>query len=239
MSVKQTTEISINIQQLSLLINFIGLSVTLPEQHLIIQDLLIIEIVVQIIELVFYLLFLKDLATTNVTDMAKTRYYDWIITTPSMLLTSIVYFEYLSTIESNGPSFRLPHFITNNQHNITFIFTANFFMLLFGYLHEINIIDKLTATLYGYVFFLLTFGIIYDQYAQKSIQGKKLFIILFITWGLYGIAFLFPEIPKNNTINVLDLFAKNFFGVFLTYESIRLSAEGEEEGEEESKGGTQ
>ena len=163
--------------------------------------------------------------------MATTRYYDWVITTPSMLLTTIVYFEYLSNIEFNNPPFRLPEFIQNNQNNIATIFTANFLMLLFGYLHEINIIDKSTATLYGYVFFLITFGIIYEQYAQKSNQGKKLFIILFITWGLYGVAFLFDDIPKNNTINFLDLFAKNFFGVFLTYQSIRLSTEGEEEEE--------
>jgi hypothetical protein len=222
MSVQQTTELSINIQKISLLINFVGLSVSLPEQHLIIQDLLIIEILVQIVELTFYLLFLEKLSKT-VTGMAKTRYYDWVITTPSMLLTTIIYFEYLSTIESNGPPFRLPHFIKHNQKNISLIFTANFLMLLFGYLHEINIIDKATATFYGYVFFLLTFGLIYDQYAQKSTQGKNLFVILFIIWGLYGIAFLLDDIPKNNTINILDLFAKNFFGIFLTYQSISLS----------------
>ena len=116
MSVQQTTEISINIQKISLLINFIGLSAPLPEQHLIIRDLLLIEILVQIIELTFYLILLRKLSTT-VTGMAKTRYYDWVITTPSMLLTTIVYFEYLNTIESNGSPFRLPDFIQNNLIN--------------------------------------------------------------------------------------------------------------------------
>ena len=96
-------------------------------------------------------------------------------------------------------------------------------MLLFGYLHEINIIDKTNAAFFGYIFFLITFGFIYEKYAKKSTQGKKLFVVLFITWGLYGIAFLLPDIQKNNTINFLDLFAKNFFGIFLTYQSLSLS----------------
>jgi hypothetical protein len=222
MSVQQTTEVSITIQKISLLINLIGFSVSLPNEHLIIRDLLLVEVLVQIIELAFYLIFLEKLSTT-VTGMAKTRYYDWFITTPTMLLTTIIYFEYLSTIESNGSPFRFPDFIQSNQKNITIIFTMNFLMLLFGYLHEINVLDKPTATFYGYLFFLLTFGFIYDQYAQKSTQGKELFGILFIIWGLYGIAFLLDDIPKNNTINVLDLFAKNFFGIFLTYQSLRLS----------------
>jgi bacteriorhodopsin len=225
MSVQQTTEVSITIQKISLFLNFIGLSVSLPEKHLIIQDLLLIEILVQIIELAFYLIFLEKLSTT-VTGMAKTRYYDWFITTPSMLLTIIIYFEYLSTIESNGTPFRFLDFVQKHQKNISIIFTTNFLMLLFGYLHEMNIIDKPTATFYGYVFFLVTFGLIYDQYAQKSAEGKQLFALLFIIWGLYGIAFLLDDIPKNNTINLLDLFAKNFFGIFLTYKALSLSNEG-------------
>ena len=96
-------------------------------------------------------------------------------------------------------------------------------MLLFGYLYEIHLIDKVTATILGYIFFLLSFQCIYDKYAQKSKQGKKLFSLLFITWALYGIAFLLPDIQKNNITNFLDLFAKNFFGVFLVYQTISLS----------------
>jgi hypothetical protein len=36
----------------------------------------------------------------TVTNMAKTRYYDWIITTPAMHLTTIIYFDYLYRIEN-------------------------------------------------------------------------------------------------------------------------------------------
>jgi bacteriorhodopsin len=34
---------------------------------------------------------------------------------------------------------------------------------------------------------------------------------------MYGIAALLPYNLKNSIYNILDLFAKNFFGLFLTY----------------------
>jgi hypothetical protein len=139
-----------------------------------------------------------------------------------MLLTTIVYFEYLHRLETNGEPFRFIDFIKENQTNIKFITIANFLMLLFGYLYEIGKIDKNSAALLGYIFFLVTFGIIYINYAQKSEMGKKIFVLLFIIWGLYGIAFMLSDIAKNNLINLLDLFAKNFFGIFLFYEAYKL-----------------
>jgi hypothetical protein len=101
LSVEKTTDISIYIQIISFYATSVGISYKLPTEHLIITDLLVLETIVQLIELielVFYLTFLKNMSKT-VTDMAKTRYYDWFITTPTMLLTTIVYFEYLHRIE--------------------------------------------------------------------------------------------------------------------------------------------
>jgi bacteriorhodopsin len=37
------------------------------------------------------------------------------------------------------------------------------------------------------------------------------------TWSLYGVAALLPYDTKNSMYNILDLFAKNFLGVFLVY----------------------
>ena len=92
LSVEKTTVISIYIQIISFIASSVGISYKLPTEHLIITDLLVLETIVQIIELVFYLTFLKNMSKT-VTGMAKTRYYDWFITTPTMLLTTIVYFD--------------------------------------------------------------------------------------------------------------------------------------------------
>ncbi len=220
-SVKKTTDISIYVQIIALIVSFSGIFYKLPKQHLIIKDLLILETTVQVIELGFYLVLLRKMAE-SVTGMAKARYYDWFITTPTMLLTTIVYFEYLYRLETNGSPFRLFDFIKENQRNIIFITIANFLMLISGYLYETGKIDKNRATLLGYIFFIVTFGFIYNNYAKKSKMGKKLFALLFIIWGTYGIGFILSDVAKNNVINFLDLFAKNFFGIFLFYEAYKL-----------------
>jgi hypothetical protein len=139
-----------------------------------------------------------------------------------MLLTTIVYFEYLYRLETNGSPFRFTEFIIENQRNIIFITIANFLMLMSGYLYETGKIDKNRATLLGYIFFLVTFGYIYNNYAQKSKMGKKFFALLFIIWGSYGLGFILSDVAKNNIINFLDLFAKNFFGIFLFYRAYKL-----------------
>ncbi len=221
LSVAKTTDISIYIQIISLIASSAGIFYKLPKQHLIIKDLLYLETTVQIIELAFYLALLRNMANT-VTGMAKTRYYDWFITTPTMLLTTIVYFEYLYRLESNGKSFRFSDFIRENKRNIIFITITNFLMLMSGYVYETGKIDKKRATLLGYVFFLVTFGFIYNNYAKKSKLGKKFFGLLFIIWGSYGIGFILSDVAKNNVINFLDLFAKNFFGIFLFYQAYKL-----------------
>ncbi len=220
-SVKKTTDISIYVQFISLIASSAGIFYKLPKEHLIITDLLYLETIVQIIELGFYLALLKKMSET-VTGMAKTRYYDWFITTPTMLLSTIVYFEYLYRLETNGAPFRLTDFIKEHKRNITFITISNFLMLMSGYLYEIGKLDKKRATLLGYIFFLVTFGFIYNNYAQKSKIGKKFFALFFVIWGSYGIGFILSDVAKNNVINFLDLFAKNFFGIFLFYQAYKL-----------------
>ena len=58
---------------------------------------------------------------------------------------------------------------------------------------------------------------IYVNYATQSKTGWKLFLYFFFFWSLYGVAALFPYDIKNSFYNILDLFAKNFFGLFLSY----------------------
>ena len=93
-SVVNTTDISIFIQFFTLLFSGYGITYNLPEEHKILNRLLILETTVQIIELGFYLVLLRNMAKT-VIGMAKTRYYDWVIRTPTMLLTTIIYFDYI------------------------------------------------------------------------------------------------------------------------------------------------
>ena len=55
------------------------------------------------------------------------------------------------------------------------------------------------------------------NYAIKSKIGLKLFYYIFTVWSIYGIAAIMTPEIKNNMYNVLDIFAKNFFGLYLCY----------------------
>jgi hypothetical protein len=87
-------------------------------------------------------------------------------------------------------------------------------MLLFGYLGEKNKINKKISIIMGFVFFAITFNLIYG-YAVKSTTGKKIFKVLLPIWGLYGLGACFNDTHKNNMFNILDIFSKNFFSLYV------------------------
>ena len=59
--------------------------------------------------------------------------------------------------------------------------------------------------------------IIYQQYAKYTQIGQLIFWAFSGIWFFYGIAAMMSYYWKNILYNVLDLFAKNFFGLFLAY----------------------
>jgi hypothetical protein len=77
--------------------------------------------------------------------------------------------------------------------------------------------DRLLAFVMGTAALCGAFGVIYESYAKFSEKTKNIFWIMFGIWALYGIAFLMPPVAKNLGYTALDIFAKNFFGLFLYY----------------------
>ena len=96
-------------------------------------------------------------------------------------------------------------------------------MLMFGYLGETGVMDKKIAIPLGFVFFFLSFKLIYEEYAVHSKLGKLLFKVLFTIWILYGVAALMPGREKNISYNILDIFSKNFYGLFIYYKVRELN----------------
>jgi hypothetical protein len=184
----------------------------------IIRQLLFLEITVQAIEGLFYVWLLLNF--TSVTNVTPKRYIDWTITTPTMLITLIFYLIFLERREKNEDTVGL-NFVDlaiENGNTISNVFILNWAMLFFGYLGEMNVISTLTGVLLGFVPFLLYYYIIYQKYAVgSSSTGIKIFWYFFIFWSLYGVVALLPYHLKNGLYNILDLFAKNFFGLFLSY----------------------
>ena len=89
-----TLVISILIQIIIGVIDIGALFIKVPTAHLLIRQLLILEVVVQIIEGVFYFWLLYNF--TKAINVTPKRYIDWVITTPTMLITLISYLIYLN-----------------------------------------------------------------------------------------------------------------------------------------------
>ncbi len=227
-SVNLTTNFSILVQIIIGLITFNSIFLKVKDEDIILIEILKLETIVQLIELCFYVVILKNIPEEKINKMASIRYFDWFFTTPTMLLTSIIYFKYEEYKEKKiKKQLTLKNFIKDCevQKDIIFIMICNFLMLLFGYLHEINYIDKTTGFVLGFLFFYLSFNKIYKCYANKSNKGKNIFYILLIVWSLYGFAFLLNSNEKNICYNILDILSKNFFGLYLYYivNSVKIS----------------
>jgi bacteriorhodopsin len=212
--VKRTTEVSILVQVATGIYSALGLTIKLDESDQILQKIMGLELIVQIIEFGFYIFFVTYF---NLETLATSRYSDWIISTPTMLFTMATYFFYEEQKEKNISENSLLDFALNKKWILLEIFFFNFCMLAFGYLGETKVIDRYTAFTLGSACFARSFYILYTEFADKSMIGKQLFSLLCVIWGLYGVAFLTPIIQKNISYNILDIVAKNFFGLYLYY----------------------
>jgi bacteriorhodopsin len=215
--VKKTMIISFIAQLLTLFIGISAQFIKLQPNQIILKQALALENIVQFIEGAFYLWFLYFYTkNVDVVDIAKYRYYDWYLTTPTMILSSIAYFAYNNNKLKNN-DFTIFDFIKKDQNKILELFCYNLGMLFFGYLQEINIINILVSTLIGFGFFFLLFYKIYIYYVAESIENYFIFFLMASIWSVYGIAALFNFKIKNAFYNILDIFSKNFYGLFLAY----------------------
>jgi bacteriorhodopsin len=211
-----TLIISILIQLITGVIEIGALFIKVPTSHLLIRQLLILEVIVQFVEGMFY--FWLAYNFTNITNVTPKRYIDWAITTPTMLITLILYLIFLDK-KTKGDTNQLDLFtlLKDNLHIIIPILLFNWLMLLFGYLGEMKIIPVLLGVFLGFLPFIIYYYMIYVNYVQPNTNGYLLFWYFFVFWSLYGAVAILPYYIKNSFYNILDLFAKNFFGLFLSY----------------------
>jgi hypothetical protein len=212
---------SLIIQLVTGIIDFYAINLTVPASFLLIHELLIMELIVQIIEFSFYIWMVWNFnVIKNITPI---RYYDWMITTPVMLITFMLYLKFLSNQDQNIKSESLLTEIKTQWKLVLNVILLNWGMLISGYLGEQNIFSHLTAALVGFVPFLFMFYIIYNNFAVQSTQGQKIFWYFSGVWAIYGIASVLPYKIKNSMYNILDIFSKNFFGLFLSYVLYKVS----------------
>ena len=211
-----TLVISIIVQIITGIIEIGAFFVKVPITYNIIRQLLIIELVVQILEGMFY--FWLAYNFTKVLNVTPKRYIDWMITTPTMLITLMVYLIYLNKkVENKTSELDIFTLFKDNANIFISVIILNWLMLLFGYLGEVKIIPVLLGVFLGFIPFLIYYYMIYVNYVTENTSGYLLFWYFFIFWSLYGVVAVLPYYIKNSFYNILDLFAKNFFGIFLSY----------------------
>jgi len=209
-----TLILSILVQFITGVIEIAAMFIKVPSAYNLIRQLLLLEVSVQVIEGLFYGWLAFNFNTIK--NITPKRYIDWAITTPTMLIVLIGYLIYLdkrSTDETDGLEFF--SLLKENASVIIPVLLLNWLMLFFGYLGEMNILTPLVGILVGFIPFLLYYYKIFINYV--SIQGQYLFWYFFIFWSFYGVVVILPYYIKNAFYNILDLFAKNFFGLFLSY----------------------
>ena len=222
---KITVWLSLLIQIITAFVDIYVLGIYIPKSMKLIKQLVIFELIVQIIEGIFYIWLAFSLLT--ISNITPHRYYDWFFTTPTMLVTLSIYLIYLKNKEKEDKreiesikdedEDNYMSIIKKYKNYLIPIIFLNALMLLCGYLGEIHILKTNTAVLLGFIPFLIFFMIIYEKFARYSENGKKIFYYFFIVWSLYGFAALMPYHYKNISYNILDLFAKNFFGLYLAF----------------------
>ena len=176
-----------------------------------IRHILNLETVISIIAGYFYSIFLaqiegygKEGTQVNWNEISKTRYVDWAITTPIMLLVLCVVLA--SNIKRSV-----------GVINMLIIVVLNYLMLYIGYLGESNVLNRTMAMVGGFIPFFAMFYLIFIRYVKpvKNAVNSFLYGFYILIWGLYGVVYMFKEEYKNIIMNVLDCIAKCFIGLGL------------------------
>jgi bacteriorhodopsin len=208
--------LSLFVQIITGLVDYYVLTLPTAPDLKLLRDLLLLEFIVQIVEGTFYVWLV--FAISSAKNITLYRYWDWFITTPTMLITFSTFLIYLKFKESGVtdiPSFT--SIISDNLKTYSSIVLLNAAMLLFGYLGELKKISLFTSVFGGFIPFIIMFYMIYENFAKYTDLGTTMFWYFAVVWGLYGVAACLSYKLKNVSYNILDLFAKNFFGLFLAY----------------------
>ena len=170
-----------------------------------IRNILNLETCISVVAAFYYGKFVDDLEVDiDYEKINVTRYVDWSITTPIMLLVLILAFNYNN---KKGPI---------SFFNFLIILFFNYFMIGFGYLGEVGTLDKTTANGLGFLGFFGLYYFIYKKYiaGKKNSDNNMLFYSFLILWAFYGVFYTMEPVLRNVGYNVLDLLSKCFVGIF-------------------------
>jgi bacteriorhodopsin len=176
-----------------------------------VRHVLNLETAISVIAGYFYSVFLEKISAyekedkkIDWADISSTRYIDWSMTTPLMLLV-------LSLVLSENIGKKITLSL------ILIIIGLNYAMLYLGYLGEVGQMDKWQACGFGFIAFFAMFGLIYKNFVlpMYNLSNYVLFGIFVVIWAFYGVVYLMNETYKNIGMNILDCIAKCCVGLGL------------------------
>lgn len=135
-----------------------------------------------------------------------TRYVDWILSTPIMLLTTAFFFQHRRNLA-------LVQVLREARLYAALIF--NWLMLAFGYAAERDTLRTDLALAFGGLAFVASFTFLCTFVDDSDSLSVGLFVFMYVVWALYGVAAACSYTTKNVAYNFLDLVSKNFYGLFL------------------------
>jgi bacteriorhodopsin len=137
-------------------------------------------------------------------DITKTRYVDWSITTPLMLLVLCSVLGLNTNVKVKGLT-------------ILSVIVLNYMMLYTGYLGEVGQMGRLASMIIGFIPFVILFSIIFIVFVlPKYVYANYVLFSVFVSiWALYGFVYMLSEEYKNIAMNILDCIAKCFVGIGL------------------------
>jgi bacteriorhodopsin len=180
------------------------------------QRILVIEILITGISCFMYFLFTNNInhyfstvhkkdEDIDLTVIDRLRYNGWTFTTPLMLIALCL---------ALSSSTKVPL----NPILVFTILILDFIMLLLGYLGEVNMMDRFSAMLLGFIPFFVIFYLIFSTFLVNTINPFNFLIfgIYFIIWAGYGIAYWFDEKLKNILTNLFDAISKGVVAIILS-----------------------
>lgn len=201
--VYRSTLLSLLVQFLVGLTSAAGLFLPLPlNEESGLRTIFTLELSSQIVEFLWYILvvvWFKRIVTW-------TRYIDWVLSTPLMLISLAMFFH----LRRGHP---VEDVFAHGDIWITLAF--NQLMLTCGFLLETRLVPVIPGVLVGSAALVTSF-VFLGRYADiTDAWSTGLFFTVYVIWYLYGVAALLPYTPKNVGYNLLDVVSKNCYGLFL------------------------
>jgi hypothetical protein len=173
--------------------------------------ILALELSSQLIEFLYYTLVVCRFRAI----LTWTRYLDWVLSTPIMLTSTILFFRYRAGEELYPATFRMPMFYA--------CLSLNMLMLAFGFALEFSAaIGKPLALTGGGAALVGSFAAMATFLPSGDDLSLGLYVFTFSVWALYGVAAALDYVRKNVSYNLLDLVSKNVYGLLLFGYSLSL-----------------